>query len=221
MSYKNHTKDLYRKVDYEQIPRRIKESDKPFSYIPMSNIILRCDKAIIKETGEEVDITSDFKITYTYMRERYMYNTCMGKPYYEGWDSIAVILGKNVSVFKHKNDRDLPVNKLMEKLGLLIILDKKTCRSSHKMIKDISEVLDKVVFLNSKDADFQKRKSEERQSYLNGNIEGKTKAATPEVHKYEIPPVEIYEDLPLGSLNEDIGGNEYWESLDDLDEFPF
>lgn len=166
MSYKNYTKDLYDKVDYSQIPRRLKDTDKPFSYIPMSNVILRCDKAIIKETGEEIDISSDFKITYTYMRERYLYNKSQGKPYYEGWDSIAVILGKDVAIFKHKKDRALPINKLMEKLGLLVVLDKKTCRASHKIINDVAEVLDKVVFLNSKDVDFHKRKQEEKELYI-------------------------------------------------------
>ncbi len=166
MSYKNHTRELYSKVDYEQIPRRIKDTDKPFSYIPMSNVILRCDRAVIKTTGEEIDISPDFKITYTYMRERYLYNKINGKPYYESWDSIAVILGKDVAVFKHKKDRALPINKLMEKVGLLVVLDKKTCRSSHKVVKDVSEVLGEVVFLNSKDEDFQNRKQEERHVYL-------------------------------------------------------
>jgi len=193
MSYINHTKDLYHKIPHTDVPRLSSPTDRPFSFVPMSNVILRCDTAYLKDSDETVSITPDFKLIYTYMRERYAFSKAKGQSYYESWDSIASIIGKSGNVFKSKNDRGLPINKLMEKIGLLVILDKKTCRANHKQVMDVYDVLDKVSFLNSKDADYKERKIREREVFIAQKLkeeeEEKAKVTTPPVEKaYHKPP---------------------------------
>lgn len=166
MSYISHTKDLYTKIDKENFPYLSSKDEKPFSYVPSSNLLLRCDTVLIKGTGEEFPISSDFKVVYTYMRERYAYSKFHKQPYYESWDLIATIIGKTSEVFKKKNDRKLPIHRLMEKIGLLVILPSKTGRSNHKVVKDVSEILPEVSFLNSKNKDYKERKLSEREAYL-------------------------------------------------------
>lgn len=210
MSYINHIKDLYKTVHKSLIPRKHSEKENPFTFVPMSNVILRSDTAVLKETGEVLKLTSDFKIAYTYMRERYSYSEAAGNTYYESWESVATILGKNKAVFKNKGKGELALHEQMMLLGLLVIDGTKTGRSNNKVVLDVSDVLDKVSFVNSADEDLQVRRKEIKDSYADGKKkeeEAQAKLEAERVVSVYTPP----EPAPFESSYED-----QWE-----DDLPF
>lgn len=165
MSYRKNQTKLYETVPHKSIPKHTGDSDKPLSYVPTSNVILRSDTAEVLATGEVFEITSDFKIVYTYMRERYIFNKSNNNPYYESWESVAAVIGKTKEVFKSKKDHKPTIKEVMVSLGLLKILDKKTRRSFHKEVCDVADVLDKVIFSNKKDKEYKDRLAVAREEY--------------------------------------------------------
>ena len=201
--------------------RTLRTRAKPFTSVPLE--LITADTAMIKSTGEEVKITDTIVRVYIYMRNRYCLSLDdpKGLGYFEGWEGIAAAIGKSKDLFKKGNNRP---DTILIKLGLLEIHKLGRGRSDSKVVKDIEDIKEAVVFLNSKSSDYKERKKVEYEAYKSGtkhesSMERKSEVTTPaEDPKYEIPPVEIYEDLPPESLQEDTGGNEYW---DFLDECPF
>mgnify|MGYP000085453628 CR=1 FL=1 len=125
--------------------KTLRTQAKPYTSVPIE--LLTCDKAVIRETGEEVNVTDTVVRAYLYMRNNYCQSIDSGKDYFESWGSVANSIGRDVCVVKKGNNR---IDKLLQKLGLVVVLEKKKSRSHLKIVRDIVDVKNDIIFKNSR-----------------------------------------------------------------------
>ncbi|MCP3683176.1 MAG: hypothetical protein GY861_10835 [bacterium] len=172
----------------------------PYTSVPIE--LLTADVAMIKSTGEEIKISDTLLRVYLYMRN--MYCITLDDPksfgYFEGWEGIASAIGKTQDIFKKGSNRP---NIQLQKLGLLELRKAGKGRADMKIVKDIVEILDDVVFLNSKSKDYKERKNKERETFLSESKQPEQEAIspppirehTPTSPTYEAPPLNVYDDI--------------------------
>lgn len=112
--------------------------------------LITSDIAVIKGSGEIVQITDIVVRVYLYMRCRYLMSQGLGG-YFESWESIAAGIGKKIDLFKKGANRP---DRALEKLGLLQIKRGGKGRSSLKIVLGLDQISDKVTLLNSLNDDY-------------------------------------------------------------------